>query len=103
MLGPELSRQMRSVFTNLPTAFASVADTLQLGSFIELLKGSSSVSSIGNLASRVLSWSTTLLGMLASLALVISGGIYLTVDPQLSAAASSSFSRPACTRMSMPP
>ena len=83
MLGPELSRQMRSLVANLPAAFARVADELQLGSFMDLLKGSSSVSSIGNLASRIFSWSSTLLGMLASIALVISGGIYLAVDPQL--------------------
>lgn len=82
MLGPELSQQMRVLFTNLPDAFARFTDVFQLGSFVDLLKGSSSVSSIGNLASRIFSWSTTLLGMLASVVLVVSGGIYLAVDPQ---------------------
>lgn len=82
MLGPELSRQMRALFASLPGAFARFTDAFQVGSFVELLRGASSVSSIGNLASRIFSWSTTLLGVLASVVLVVSGGIYLAVDPQ---------------------
>lgn len=82
MLGPELSRQMRVLFASLPEAFSRISDELQLGPFAELLKGAGSVSSVGALAERIFSWSTTLLGMLASFALVVFGGVYLAVDPQ---------------------
>jgi predicted PurR-regulated permease PerM len=82
-LGPELSRQMRSVFEGLPRAFARFSDGLQLGSFTDLLKGSSTASNLGNMLSRLFAWSTTVLGALASIALVIAGGIYLAADPGL--------------------
>jgi predicted PurR-regulated permease PerM len=83
MLGPELATQMRGLVENLPRAFTHVAEELQLGSFADLLKGSSAVSSLGNLASRIFAWGSTVLGALASFALVIFGGIYLAVNPAL--------------------
>jgi len=83
LLGPEIARQMHSVLEQLPTAFARITDALQLGSFTELLKGSSPGSSLGRLLSSVFSWSTTVIGALASLALVVFGGIYLAIDPTL--------------------
>jgi predicted PurR-regulated permease PerM len=82
-LGPELARQMRNVFDRLPAAFAKIADALELGSFSDLLKGAAAASSLGSLASRFFSWSTTILGALASLGLVVFGGIYLAADPKL--------------------
>jgi predicted PurR-regulated permease PerM len=74
---------MRILLADLPAAFTRVTEELQLGSFADMLKGSSSVSSVGNLASRIFSWSSTVLGVLASAALVIFGGIYLAIDPGL--------------------
>ena len=82
-LGPELARQMRGVFDRLPAAFARIAEALQLGSFADLFKGSGTASSLGSLATRIFAWSTSVLGALASLGLVIFGGIYLAVDPKL--------------------
>lgn len=82
-LGPELAKQMRALFENLPRAFTHIAEELQLGSFADLLKGSSVASTLGNLVSRIFSWGSTVLGVLASLALVIFGGIYLAANPTL--------------------
>jgi predicted PurR-regulated permease PerM len=83
LIGPELARQLQNVFNQLPTAFSRIADFLQLGSFADLLKNSGAASSVGALLSRLFSWSTTVLGVLASLALVTFGGIYLATDPSL--------------------
>jgi predicted PurR-regulated permease PerM len=83
LLGPELGVQMRSLFDMLPEASARLADHLQLGSFADLLKREGAASALGNLASRIVAWSTTLAGALASMALVLFGGLYLAVDPQL--------------------
>ena len=82
-LGPELAKQMRGLFERLPVALARITEELQIASFADLLKGSSAASSLGNLASRVFAWSSTVLGALASLALVIFGGIYLAANPTL--------------------
>jgi predicted PurR-regulated permease PerM len=83
LLGPALATQMRGLVERLPVAVAQVTEELQLGSFADLLKGSSSVSSLGHLASRLFAWGSTVLGALASLALVIFGGIYLAANPTL--------------------
>jgi predicted PurR-regulated permease PerM len=83
LLGPELAKQMHALAEQLPMAVARVTEELQLGSFADLLKGSSVASSLGNLASRIVAWGSTVLGALASLALVIFGGIYLAANPTL--------------------
>jgi len=83
LLGPELARQMRMVYDRLPAAFAKIAEAMELGSFSDLLKGAGAASSLGSLASRIFSWSTTVLGAVASLGLVVFGGIYLAADPKL--------------------
>jgi predicted PurR-regulated permease PerM len=82
-LGPELVKQLRALFENLPRAFTHIAEELQLGSFADLLKGSSVASTLGNLVSRIFSWGSTVLGVLASFALVVFGGIYLATNPAL--------------------
>jgi predicted PurR-regulated permease PerM len=82
LLGPELAAQMRSVFQALPDAASRLATHYQLGSVADLLKLDTAASALGNLASRVVAWSSTVLGALASLALVLFGGIYLAADPR---------------------
>jgi predicted PurR-regulated permease PerM len=83
LLGPALGKQMRGLIEQLPVAFARVTAELQLGSFADMLKGSSVVSSLASVASRMLAWGSTVLGALASLALVVFGGIYLAANPTL--------------------
>jgi predicted PurR-regulated permease PerM len=83
LLGPPLVTQMRGLIERLPVAVAQLTEELQLGSFADLLKGSSAASSLGNLASRLFAWGSSVLGALASLALVVFGGIYLAAAPAL--------------------
>jgi predicted PurR-regulated permease PerM len=83
LFGAQLANQMRGLFEQLPMAFGRLAEALQLGSFADLLKGSGLASSLGNLASKMFTWGTSVLGALASVVLVIFGGIYLAADPQL--------------------
>jgi predicted PurR-regulated permease PerM len=82
-LGPELAAQMRNLFTTLPEAANRLLGYFQLGSMADLIKDGTTASALGGLASRVIAWSTTLAGALASFLLVLFGGIYLAVSPRL--------------------
>ena len=82
-LGPELATQMRTLFTTLPEAANRLLSYFQLGSVADLIKDSTTASALGGLASRVIAWSTTLAGALASFLLLLFGGIYLAISPRL--------------------
>jgi predicted PurR-regulated permease PerM len=82
-LGPELAIQMRNLFTTLPEASNRLLGYLQLGSMADLIKDGTAASALGGLASRIIAWSTTVAGALASLLLVLFGGIYLAINPRL--------------------
>lgn len=82
-LGPELATQMRALFTTLPEAAHRLLSYFQLGSVADLIKDSTTASALGGLASRVIAWSTTLAGALASFLLLLFGGIYLAISPRL--------------------
>ena len=82
-LGPELATQMRTLFTTLPEAANRLLGYFQLGSMADLIKDGTTASALGGLASRVIAWSTTLAGALASFLLVLFGGIYLAISPRL--------------------
>ena len=81
--GPDLVAQMRNVASTLPEATNSIATSLGLGSMADLIKDGTAASAIGSLATRVIAWSTTIAGALGSFLLIVFGGIYLAVDPQL--------------------
>ena len=78
-LGPELATQMRNLFTTLPEAANRLLGYFQLGSMADLIKDGTAASALGGLASRIIAWSTTLAGALASFLLVLFGGIYLAI------------------------
>ena len=82
-LGPELVTQMRNLFTTLPEAANRLMGYFQLGSMADLIKDGTTASALGGLASRVIAWSTTVAGALASFLLVLFGGIYLAINPRL--------------------
>jgi len=82
-LGPELAAQMRSLLTTLPEAANRLLGYFQLGSMADLIKEGTTASALGGLASRVIAWSTTLAGALASFLLILFGGIYLATSPRL--------------------
>jgi predicted PurR-regulated permease PerM len=82
-LGPELAAQMRNLFTMLPEAASKLTAYLPFGSVADLMRDGGSVSALSGLASRLIAWSSTIAGALASFALVVFGGIYLAIDPGL--------------------
>jgi predicted PurR-regulated permease PerM len=81
--GPELTKEMRSVAAALPDAANRVAGYLQVGTIADLMRDGTTASTLGGLASRVIAWSTTIAGAVASLLLVMFGGIYLAISPRL--------------------
>jgi predicted PurR-regulated permease PerM len=48
-----------------------------------LMRDGTAASALGGLAARVIAWSTTIVGALASLLLVVFGGIYFAINPRL--------------------
>jgi predicted PurR-regulated permease PerM len=82
-LGPEIAVQMRGLFSSLPDAADRLAGHLQIGSIGDLIRDGTTASALGGLASRVIAWSTTVVGALASLLFVLFGGIYLAINPRL--------------------
>jgi predicted PurR-regulated permease PerM len=81
--GPELAQEMRSVAAALPEAANRAAGYLQLGNMTGLMRDGGAASALGGLATRVIAWSTTIAGALASLLLIVFGGIYLAINPSL--------------------
>jgi predicted PurR-regulated permease PerM len=80
--GPELAKEMRAVASTLPDAAHRAANAMGLDSISDVFKNGGAASTLGSLATRVISWSTAVAGALGSLLLVIFGGIYLALDPR---------------------
>ena len=83
LLGPELVTQMSNLLGALPEASNRLLNVFHLGSVTDLIKDGATVSALGGLASRIIAWTSTAAGALASLLLVLFGGIYLANDLQL--------------------
>jgi predicted PurR-regulated permease PerM len=76
--GARLAEQTEYLFQQLPMAFHSVAQELDLGSVADDLKGSA----IGGLALQAFSWGTTVFGAAAAFVLILVGGIYFAAAPR---------------------
>lgn len=83
LIGPILSQELSGIAQRLPAAYSDFAQRFQLGSFSDMIASSGTVSSIGSLASRLFAWGSTIIGVLASAAILIIGGIYLAANPNL--------------------
>lgn len=83
VLGPMLADQMRALFNALPAATNRLTTYFGVGSVADLLKEGTAASTLGGLASRIVVWSTTIIGAFGSFLLVVFGGIYLAIDPRL--------------------
>jgi predicted PurR-regulated permease PerM len=81
--GPTLAGELQGLVRTLPEAARRLTGEAPLRSLTELMKESASVSALGGLASRLVAWTSTAAGALASLLLVVFGGIYLALDPRL--------------------
>lgn len=82
-VGPELVRQMRGVVDRLPQAIEQLAAELGFASPSEIVTSPGPATSLGALASRLAAWGSTVFGGLASLVLVLVGGLYIAADPKM--------------------
>jgi predicted PurR-regulated permease PerM len=83
LFGADLWNQMRGLTERLSGALKALGDRLEIGSIADLLRGENPATSIGAIVARVYAWSSTLLGGLTGFVLVLFGGIYLAIDPNL--------------------
>jgi predicted PurR-regulated permease PerM len=77
LFGAQLRAQLEVLTSQLQAVEQTVSRYLDIGSVKELLSGSS----LGAMFARALSWGTTAIAVVASLLLVIVGGIYMAIDP----------------------
>jgi predicted PurR-regulated permease PerM len=72
-----ISHQTSYLIDQLPVAFNTVTQSLQLGSITESLKGSA----IGSLVLNAFTWGSALVNALTGLVLVLFGGLYFAAAP----------------------
>ena len=82
-VGPTMATELRNILRQLPAALGRITEQLEIGSVADLLRGTSSATTIGNLVTRLLNWGTTIVGAATGLVLVVAGGVYLALDPPL--------------------
>lgn len=82
LFGADLSEQLRSLSERASETASMLSRRLQVDSLADLLKGSDPTSTLGNVVASLFVWSTTILGALASIMLVVFGGIYLAIQPR---------------------
>lgn len=81
--GPAVVDQVRLLLDRLPNALSELTTRLQLGSFNEIVEGAGSASSLGKLAVQLFTWGSAVASVLASIAIVLVGGIYLAAQPDV--------------------
>jgi predicted PurR-regulated permease PerM len=79
LFGGEISRQLVTLFNNLPAAADTFAKQVPFLSVpvSELVKGSS----IGNLLAGALSWGKAVAGSIATFVVIVIAGIYIAINP----------------------
>ncbi len=83
LFGARIAEQIQALFELLPQAAAQVAASARLEPWLEALKPGQAAPGIGSVITKVLSWSTTLIGVVASLVLVLFGAAYLAINPEV--------------------
>jgi len=79
LFGTQLRGQVELLTSQLQSVEQTVGRYFNTGSVKDLLSGTS----LGTLFARALSWGTTAVTIVASLLLVIVGGIYMAIDPDV--------------------
>jgi predicted PurR-regulated permease PerM len=79
LFGVQLRGQFESLSSQLQSVEQTVARYFNVGTVKELLSGTS----LGALFARALSWGTTAVAIVASLLLVVVGGVYMAIDPEV--------------------
>lgn len=83
LFGAQISQQFGLLIERIPGAVTRLSGQLNLDAVLEWIKTNGSATTIGNFASRLVSWSTTLFSVAASLLVVLVAGAYLASDPRL--------------------
>lgn len=83
LFGYQIAAQAQGLVERLPQAAGRLREIFQLDVLGQLFSGNGSASTVTSMVSRALSWSFSLAGAIASLAIVVFGGIYIAIDPQL--------------------
>jgi predicted PurR-regulated permease PerM len=79
LFGTQLRGQFELLSSQLQSVEQTVARYFNAGTVKDLLSGTT----LGSLFARALSWGTTAVTIVASLLLVIVGGIYMAIDPEV--------------------
>lgn len=82
LFGATLWQQWQGLSTQISTATTKVTEQIGLGSMSDLLQ-SDPATSLGAIATRLFAWSSTLIGALTGILLVLFGAVYLAANPQL--------------------
>lgn len=77
LFGTQISTQLTELFRMLPAAAESVLMRIGVAGRTDLLSGTA----IGNLIATAYTWATTLISVLASILIVLFGGVYLATEP----------------------
>ncbi len=79
LFGAQLRSQFEALLSQLQSVEQTIAGYVDAGRVKDLLSGTT----LGTLFARALSWGTTAVAIAASLLLVIIGGIYMAIDPEV--------------------
>jgi predicted PurR-regulated permease PerM len=79
LFGAQLRGQFAALSSQLQSVEQTIGGYFDAGRMKELLSGTT----LGTLLARALSWGTTAVAIAASLLLVIIGGIYMAIDPEV--------------------
>lgn len=82
LVGPIVVEQASALQQSVPSAVTGITRWLGSESVTDLLAQSGSASSLGNLITRIFNWGATVMGALASAALVLVGSVYFAAQPQ---------------------
>ena len=81
--GAEIARQFQDLIASFSSTLSQVMQKLETAGFGEWLKNINPMSGLQGLVPRVFAWTSSVVGALVSLVLVIFGGLYIAADPNL--------------------
>ena len=81
--GAEIARQFQDLIVSFSSTISQILQKLETVGFGEWLKNINPMSGLQGLVPRVFAWTSSIVGALVSLVLVIFGGLYIAADPDL--------------------
>ena len=82
LFGSRLAAEFDALVRRLPQDLAQFSNDLGIGNWRELFN-SASATTVGSLLTRMLSWGTTFIGILASAVIIAVGGLYIALEPDV--------------------